>query len=110
MTGLFLTLQDVVGAFGWVAVWLATLVAGVACILRGRSGAGACLGVAAILGLALQICGASVVGALGSALSFLPLDLGRLLAAFVRSLGDTVVYALVVAALLAQRPRPPRDG
>jgi hypothetical protein len=100
-----LLLADFAGNAAWLAVWLVVLVAAVVCIFRRRSGAGACLGVAAILGLALQICGGSVFEGVQGVLSFLPWDLDRVGAAFVRSLGDVVVYALIVAGALLQRPR-----
>lgn len=104
MTNAILWVQDALGTVGWVAVWLLTLTAGVGAILRGRSGAGACLGAAAILGLALQICGGAVVDGLRGALDGLPLHLGQLFALFVRSLGDALVYSLIVAGALLQRP------
>lgn len=104
MTNAILWVQDALGTVGWVAVWLLTLTAGVGAILRGRSGAGACLGAAAILGLALQICGGAVVDGLRGALDGLPLHLGHLFALFVRSLGDALVYSLIVAGALLQRP------
>jgi hypothetical protein len=108
VTGLVLAAQDVLGTFGWLAVWLVTLVAGVVAIVRRRSAAGACLGVAAILGLGLQICGGTVVAGLRDALVSLPFTLGNLFAMFVRSLGDVVLYALLVAGVLLQRPPPAR--
>lgn len=104
MTGVIVGVADVAGTFGWLAVWLTLLVCGVVCIFRGRSGAGACLGVAAILGLGLQICGGSVYRTIGLSLDVLPWSLGWTVAAFVRSLGDTVLYALLVAAAVLQRP------
>lgn len=104
MSDLVVWAQDVLGTFGWLAIWLFTLVAGVVAIVRRRSAAGACLGAAAILGLSLQICGGTVVGGLRDVLADLPFTLGNLVALFVRSLGDVVLYALLVAGVALQRP------
>lgn len=103
MTDLVVRAQDVLGTFGWLALWLFVLVAGVVAIVRRRPSAGACLGAAAILGLSLQICGGTVVGGIREALSGLPFTLGNLVALFVRSLGDVVLYALLVAGVALQR-------
>ena len=95
-----------VSTIGWLLVWLLAMVAAVWQILRGRSGAGACLGMAAILGLGLQICGPTVHGTVAGLLSVAPPWAANGVAGFVVGLGQALILGLLIAGAVLQRPVP----
>ncbi len=102
-----LAISGTILTIGWVVVWVLVLAGGVAQIVRGRSGAGACLGGAAILGLGVYLCGAGVAGAVTSPLSGL---LGPRLVVGVHALimgsAEAVVLLLLILGVVLQRPPP----
>jgi hypothetical protein len=100
-------IQGTVLTVGWVIVWFLVLAGGVWQLVRGRSGAGACLGGAAILGLGVYLCGGGVAGTVTAPLGALAgprvvQGLGALLI----GCADAVVLLLLVLGVSIQRPTP----
>ncbi|MCA9490042.1 MAG: hypothetical protein KC621_08965 [Myxococcales bacterium] len=91
---------------GWVLLWFGVMIGAVWQILRGRSGAGACLGGAAILGLGLQLCGGmfdSVTAPIGAAAG---MQVAFSVRAFLIGCGDAFVLFLMMLGVIVQRPAP----
>lgn len=89
---------------GWVLLWFGVMIGAVWQILRGRSGAGVCLGGAAILGLGLQLCGGmfdAVTGPIGAAAG---MQVAFAVRAFLVGCGDALVLFLMLLGAVVQRP------
>lgn len=89
---------------GWVLLWFGVMIGAVIQILRGRSGAGACLGAAAILGLGLQLCGGmfdAVTGPIGAAAG---MQVAYGVRAFLVGCSEALVLFLLLLGTVVQRP------
>lgn len=92
---------------GWVLLWFGVMIGAVWQILRGRSGAGASLGFAAILGLALQLCGGMFDALVAPVSGIAGMEVAWTLRAFLHGCAQAVVLLFLVIGAVVQRPAPP---